>query len=101
MRRAGKLQNNKGVPVPNVKGLYQVVVDTRGTDYYYAVGLTTLYYNSTGFVGYADWWNFDHKAWGTRTFWGEVATRYGSSLFGQPFMVIYGVTPPENTIPKN
>ena len=101
MRAAGKLKINGGQPVPNVKGLYQVTVDTKGTSYYYAVGLATLYYNSTGFVGYSDWWNFDAKPWGTRSFLGEVATRYGSTLWGQPFMVLYGITPPQNTIPKN
>ena len=33
----------KGVPVPNVKGLYEVTVSTYGTSYERAVRLVTLY----------------------------------------------------------
>ena len=103
MQSTGELDKirNKGTPVSNVKGLYQVTVSTYGTSYENAVGLATLYYNDSGFVGYSDWWNFDPKPWGTRSNTGEALTRFGHSLPGSPFMVLYGITPPVNTIPRN
>ena len=97
MRSAGRL-NKIGIPVPNVKGLYQVAVSAYGTSYENAVGVATLYYNNTGFVGYSDWWNFNPKPWGERSSMGEALTRLGDFLSGSPFMVLYGITPPVNTI---
>lgn len=47
MYNAGKLKDNTGVPVPNIKGLYQVTVNTHGTSYYYAVGLITNFTSTT------------------------------------------------------
>ncbi|WP_179416108.1 hypothetical protein HDF19_08500 [Mucilaginibacter sp. E4BP6] len=103
MQKAGELDKirNKGIPVPNVPGLYQVTVSTYGTSYQNAVGLATLYYDATGFIGYSDWWNFDAKPWGTRSASGEIMTRLGSMLPGSPFYVIYGQTGPISNIPRN
>jgi hypothetical protein len=103
MKQSGELDRirNKGIPVPNVEGLYQVTVNTYGTKYENAVGLGTLHYNQTGIIGFSDWWNFDPKPWGTRSIPGEALTRFGHSLDGDPFYVIYGSTPPISNIPRH
>ncbi|HEY8783999.1 MAG TPA: DUF6443 domain-containing protein [Mucilaginibacter sp.] len=103
MQKAGRLDKirNKGVPVPNMPGLYEVVISTYGTSYERAVGGAVLYYNDAGFVGYSDWWNFNSEPWGKRSPSGEALTRFGNSLPGIPFYVIYGITPPVNSIPHD
>lgn len=98
-----KIDQRNGIPVPGMKGLYQIGVSAYNIkfDYTYAVGQATLYYNSTGIVGYSDWWNFDAKSSGVRSWPAETATTIGRNVGGAPFFVIYGITPPLNQIPKH
>ena len=90
-----------GTAVPNVKGLYKVDVSTYGTKYANAAGYATLYYNNTGVVGYSDWWNFESHGNGDRDWWLERKTEIGAAIPGNPFWVLYGITPPTNEIPKH
>ena len=64
-----------------------------GTEYERALGTATMYYDASGqAVGVHDTYNFDSKAWGVRTFSGEVMTRLVKSYApkgAQPFDVDY------------
>ena len=101
MKKGGRIKIKKGTPVPSVKGLYQIQVSAYGTPYENAVGTGTLYFNSTGIVGYSDYWNFDHKPSGGRSPWAEAKTRIGSAIPGSPFWVLYGIRPTDTNIPHD
>lgn len=92
----------KADPVPGVDGLFQVTVNSYGTKYENAVGLATVYVNKDGkAVGYSDWWNFDPKPAGARSKMGEALVDTAAHLPGKPFLVLYGITPPPSSIPRN
>ena len=98
----GRIDQRNGIPILGMKGLYQIAVNAYNInfDYTYAVGQATLYYNSTEIVRYSDWWNFDVKPSGVRSWPTEIATTIGRSVGGAPFFVIYGITLLLNRIPK-
>jgi hypothetical protein len=97
----------KGTPVKGMKGLYKIDVSGYNTNLSYpvAVGSATLYFNSSGIVGYSDYWNFDAQRDGSRRPWAEEATtvgrNVGSITGGKPFWVYYGITPGLTSIPRN
>lgn len=101
MRAYGRIHTDQGKPVSSVKGLYSVAVNSYGTPYENAVGTGTLYFNSTGIVGYSDYWNFDHNTSGKRNAWGEAKTVIGSAIPGSPFYVLYGIRPLTSNIPHD
>ena len=66
-----------------------------------SIGFARLYLNLTGFVGFSDYWNFEKHSNNDRGKIGEFETWIGSHIPGTPFMVLYGITPPVKSIPKN
>jgi len=107
MKKGGGIDFRNGKPVPGIEGLYQVGISAYHTNLSYpvAVGSATLYYNSSGIVGYSDYLNFDAQTEGSRSEWAEVATRFGrnfgSITHGAPFWVYYGETPGLTSLPKH
>ena len=64
--------------------------------YDYAIGSATLYIQNGNAVGLYDYYDFDSKSWGARSFKAEIATRAAritAPNTAKNFSTCYGKTP--------
>jgi RHS repeat-associated protein len=73
-------------------GISQASIDFYGSslDLKLSFGRATIYYKNGKPYDFYDYYDFDPKPWGTRSYPAEIATRYGNTLNGSPFHIYLG-----------